>query len=96
MWQYSSTGKVDGISGNVDMNHCYRDYPTIIKNAKLNGFGKEPVVDYKTLYNEIKIKYNALLAEDKQCDEKIQNVENKADKLNKKIEKIKDIINEDK
>lgn len=26
MWQYSSTGKVDGISGNVDMNICFVPY----------------------------------------------------------------------
>lgn len=26
MWQYSSTGSVPGISGNVDMNECYRDF----------------------------------------------------------------------
>lgn len=26
IWQYSSTGKVDGISGNCDMNYCYTDY----------------------------------------------------------------------
>lgn len=26
MWQYSSSGKVDGISGNVDMNECYVAY----------------------------------------------------------------------
>ncbi len=26
MWQYTSTGKVDGISGNVDLNYCYKDY----------------------------------------------------------------------
>jgi hypothetical protein len=26
MWQYSSKGKVNGISGNVDMNWCYVDY----------------------------------------------------------------------
>lgn len=26
MWQYSSTGKVKGISGNVDMNHLYIAY----------------------------------------------------------------------
>ena len=26
MWQYSSSGKVDGISGNVDMNICYKNY----------------------------------------------------------------------
>ena len=38
MWQYSSTGKVNGISGNVDMNWCYVDYPTAIKKAGLNGY----------------------------------------------------------
>lgn len=26
MWQYSSKGQVNGISGNVDVNHCYRDF----------------------------------------------------------------------
>jgi lysozyme len=26
IWQYSSTGKVDGIKGNVDMNIAYRDF----------------------------------------------------------------------
>ena len=41
MWQYSSKGTVKGISGNVDLDHCYKDYPTIIKNAGLNGFKKE-------------------------------------------------------
>lgn len=30
MWQYTSKGSVSGISGNVDMNHCYRDFPTEI------------------------------------------------------------------
>lgn len=40
MWQYSSSGRVSGISGDVDMNYCYVDYPTIIKNAGLNGFTK--------------------------------------------------------
>ena len=35
IWQYSSKGKVDGISGNVDMNECYRDFPAeILGNAK--------------------------------------------------------------
>lgn len=38
MWQYSSTGKVSGISGNVDMDICYVDYPTLIKSKGLNGF----------------------------------------------------------
>lgn len=30
MWQYTSGGSVSGISGRVDMNHCYRDFPTEI------------------------------------------------------------------
>lgn len=30
MWQYSSKGSVPGISGNVDMNICYRDFPAEI------------------------------------------------------------------
>lgn len=33
MWQYSSTGRIDGINCNVDMNISYYDYPTIIKNS---------------------------------------------------------------
>ena len=30
MWQYTSVGRVPGISGNVDMNVCYRDFPSEI------------------------------------------------------------------
>ena len=26
MWQYTSSGRVDGISGNVDLNICFKDY----------------------------------------------------------------------
>lgn len=40
MWQYSWKGKIDGISGDVDCNYCYKDFPAIIKNAGLNGFPK--------------------------------------------------------
>ena len=28
MWQYSSTGRVDGIEGNVDLNICLTDWPS--------------------------------------------------------------------
>lgn len=31
MWQYSSEGKIAGISGNVDLDECYIDYPSVIK-----------------------------------------------------------------
>lgn len=38
MWQNSSRGSVNGISGNVDTDIAYKDYPSIIRGAKLNGF----------------------------------------------------------
>ena len=37
MWQYSSKGKVTGVSGVVDMNHVYKDYPSIIAKAGLTS-----------------------------------------------------------
>ncbi|MDE6730295.1 MAG: glycoside hydrolase family 25 protein [Oscillospiraceae bacterium] len=40
MWQKSDTGSVSGISGNVDLDECYQDYPALIQNAGLNGFEK--------------------------------------------------------
>lgn len=49
VWQYSEKGKVDGISGAVDLDICYKDFPTIIKGKGLNGFGAKttptPVLD---------------------------------------------------
>jgi len=41
MWQKSDKGRVIGISGNVDLNECYVDYPAIIKAAGKNGFTVE-------------------------------------------------------
>lgn len=40
LWQYSWTGHIDGISGDVDLDYSYKDYPAIIKNAGLNGFSQ--------------------------------------------------------
>ena len=50
IWQHSEKGSVDGINGNVDLDICYKDFPTIIKAKGLNGYGKElnppaPAVD---------------------------------------------------
>lgn len=41
IWQKSSSGKISGISGNVDLNESYVDYPAEIKKAGLNGFSKK-------------------------------------------------------
>lgn len=38
IWQYSHKGTVEGINGAVDLNVAYRDYPSLICTAKLNGF----------------------------------------------------------
>lgn len=46
MWQNSETGRISGISGNVDTDICYVDYPTVIKAAGKNGYTKpEPAPD---------------------------------------------------
>ena len=37
MWQYTPYGSVSGISGNVDMDYCYCDYPAIMARTKLNN-----------------------------------------------------------
>ena len=39
MWQYSSKGSVPGVSGNVDLDRCYRDFPSVIRAEGLNGYG---------------------------------------------------------
>ena len=58
IWQHSEKGKIAGINGNVDLDICYKDFPTVIKNKGLNGWGKaanptpvpdpEPTADSKT------------------------------------------------
>ena len=40
MWQYSNKGTISGISGKVDMDICYVDYPTVIRAAGKNGYSK--------------------------------------------------------
>lgn len=36
IWQYSSTSRISGITGDVDMNYCYKDYPKYITENNLN------------------------------------------------------------
>lgn len=35
MWQYTSSGKIPGVSGPVDLSHAYKDYAAIIQRAGL-------------------------------------------------------------
>jgi GH25 family lysozyme M1 (1,4-beta-N-acetylmuramidase) len=49
MWQYSWTGKIDGITTDVDLDYAYKDYPAIIKKAGLNGFSTADAADVSTV-----------------------------------------------
>lgn len=40
VWQYSDKEHISGIATEVDMNECYKDFPSIIKDKGLNGFPK--------------------------------------------------------
>ncbi|MDO4504051.1 MAG: hypothetical protein Q4B84_02805 [Clostridia bacterium] len=40
MWQKSDKGFINGISGNVDLDVSYKNYPEIMKSKGLNGFSK--------------------------------------------------------
>ena len=77
MWQKSCTGKISGISGNVDLDVCYVDYPTEIKKSCKNGFTTAPTPqpepeptptqpDLKTIKAELTVdgvKYGGTLTE---------------------------------
>lgn len=49
MWQYTDSGKVNGVSGYVDKNVCYVDYPSMIIGGGYNGYSvinfAEPEID---------------------------------------------------
>jgi len=97
IWQFSSKGSVDGISGNVDLNTTTMDIDTMKKYGKPKSV---EVTDYKKLYEEEKAKrveaetvrdqylekikfQNAVIQEIKKCSELIQ----------AQLDKIKSLIN---
>ena len=51
IWQYSWKGRVSGISVDTDLDYSYKDYPAIIREKGLNGWGI-PEPDYKFLYEQ--------------------------------------------
>lgn len=66
IWQYSSTQKVNGISGNVDCNISYHDYPAHIADLGLNGFTgggsgtlypSDPITGYHFVINKGNVQY---------------------------------------
>lgn len=43
IWQYTSSGRIDGINGNVDLDYAYVDYPALISGTVVN-----PIKEVKT------------------------------------------------
>ncbi len=57
MWQYSQSGKVDGISGNVDLNYYYKSNPINISKTTINTISNQKYTGNKITPNVI-VKYN--------------------------------------
>ncbi len=51
IWQYSNTGRVDGINGNVDLNFAYKDYPALTALSSKPGWWK---MGGKWYYGDVK------------------------------------------
>ena len=50
IWQYSETGKVDGIKGNTDLDYLYTNIYDTIKSKSFNGYSKTTTTN-TTTYN---------------------------------------------
>ncbi len=46
IWQYTRYGKLSGASGNLDLNQCYTDFPSLIKKLQNN---EDPVPEEPTV-----------------------------------------------
>jgi len=53
LWQYTSSGKVNGISGNVDMNESFKDYPSMINTESSNTTSPTPTKSIDDLAQEV-------------------------------------------
>ena len=57
MWQYSSTGWVEGVPTIVDLNYCYADFPAIIKRAGKNNFDKDIETNMYNIGDTVRFNY---------------------------------------
>ena len=57
MWQYSKTGKVDGIDGYVDLNYYYKNNPINISKSTINNISNQ-IYSGKSITPNITVKYN--------------------------------------
>lgn len=53
IWQNSNKGRIDGISGDIDTDLSYRDYPAIMRERNLNNINAQNAINetnYRALY----------------------------------------------
>ena len=63
MWQFSSTGRVEGVPSIVDENYCYEDFPAIIKAAGKNNFDKITPLERYNIGDTVRFNYVFLTSE---------------------------------
>lgn len=86
LWQYSSNGNFAGFR--VDTNIAYKDYPSIIKNAKLNGF-----TDNNVIVNELD-KYTDTELEKMVWQGKFGNGDERKIKLGDRYDAVQNLVNQ--
>lgn len=91
IWQHSWTGKVPGIEVDVDLNYAYKDYPTIVRRAGLNGWRDtasptEPDTVPRADFEALEGKHQALQAAYKTLGGKHQALLDDLASLNQKYE----------
>ncbi len=60
IWQYTWEGKVNGISGDIDISRCYKDFASIVKAKGLNGYSAAKYSITASVSGLDKIKANAV------------------------------------
>ena len=59
IWQYASDGKVDGISGRVDMNYCYTEFASVKKPSTSKPAAKKNLGKVDVTYQAYTTKWHA-------------------------------------
>ena len=52
VWQYSSDGAVEGISGRVDMNIAYKNYPALLGGGKTETEGSDGMMNFLEVFGQ--------------------------------------------
>lgn len=93
MWQSSSSGRISDYNGNLDTDESYKDYPTIIKDNKLNGYNSISSINELDKYSNeelAKMVWQGKFGNDEERKQKLGNRYNDVQKLvNKGIGKEK-------